>query len=517
MKSIKPIKSMPQGIINFNNVFYSYLQPSAGLWALENINLSIAEGEFFAVMGETGSGKTTFCNHINGIIPHFCGGRLLGAVTVAGGLTTETSVPQLACKVGTVFDDPDSQLFTFSVRNEAAFGPENLMLPPQEIEERVNAALSAVGLAGFEERSPSSLSGGEKQRLAIAAAFAMQPQILVLDEPLSRLDPDGKNEVLSVIRNIREKYQLTVIMATHDSQMAYEYADRVCILKKGITAACGTAKDILSDPALLEENGIQPPGSFINKPYNAARCFNMHTHQIDGFHKVMNSPETSCEVSCNEAVRVKNLSFSYPGGTSIENINLSVKDNGFVSIIGRNGCGKTTLLKNIAGLLRPSAGEIFIRGKNTGRMAVSDISREAGFVMQNPDNQLFTGTVYNEVSYALKNYNIPKTEIKQRVEEALCAAGLENPDAFPHALNRADRTRTVIACILAMGCKIIILDEADVGQDYRGIINIMDTARKLHTKGYTIIFVTHNMSLACDYAETIVMMDKKGMVTIYEK
>jgi energy-coupling factor transport system ATP-binding protein len=183
-----------------------------------------------------------------------------------------------------------------------------------------------------------------------------------------------------------------------------------------------------------------------------------------------------------------------------------------MALIGRNGCGKTTLLKNIAGLLRPSSGDIYLRGKNVKTLSVSDISKEVGFVLQNPDNQLFCSSIYEEAAFALKNTGLSKIEIQKRVEDALKITGLENSAAFPFALNRADRTKTVIACVLAMGCKMLILDETDIGQDYRGSVKIMNLAKELHSKGTTIIFVTHNMSLVCEFAHRLIMMERNGIV-----
>jgi len=480
-------------LINIENVHYSY--PRQKNKALQDINLSIEQGEFLALMGENGAGKTTFCRLLNGIIPHSLDGNFSGSVTVDSENTSGSSVPRLALKVGMVLDDPDAQIFTSSVRDEAAFGPENLLLSPGEIQERVNYALAAAGLCGFDDRQPNTLSGGEKQRLAIACALAMKGKILVLDEPLARLDPDAAVQVMSVIRSIREKFQITVIMAAHESKLIASFADRVCILKGGRIAACDTAGKIFSDRALLEDNGIQPP----------------QDADIHSVFTVKNDERTKRREK-TAAIEIKNFCYSYGQGACIENINLSIADNGFTAIIGRNGCGKTTLLKNIAGLLRPGAGDIFIRGKNTRELSVSAISKEIGFVMQNPDTQLFTSSVYDEVSFALKNSGLSKTEIHRRTEDALRAAGLEDPEAFPHALSRAGRTMTVLACVLAMGCKIIILDEVDVGQDYRGSLKIMNIARELHRQGFTIVFVTHNISLACEYAHRLIVMDRKGIV-----
>ena len=466
----------------------SYIYPRSEKYALENINVSIEEGEFFAVMGENGAGKTTFCKLINGIIPHLSGGCLTGNVIVGGINTINTTVPQMAEKTGMVFDDPDAQLFTSSVRHEAAFGPENLLLPPGEIIERVNFALCAAGLSGFEERIPSTLSGGEKQRLSIAAALAMKSRILVLDEPLCRLDPDGVRETLAVLDDIKKKFQVTIIMAAHNSREILEYADRVCVLNNGKIAAIDTAENIFADNELLEQNGIQPV-SKTAKDMNNKKNF-----------------EIKANAMRSSAVNIENFCFNYKNGVSIKNVNLSIKENDFIALTGRNGCGKTTLLKNITGLLRPSSGEIYIRGKNAKDLKVCDISKEIGFVMQNPDTQLFTDSVYKEVSFALKNLKLPKAQIRSRAGEALKTAELNDYNAFPQALSRADRTKLAIACVLAMGCKIIILDEIDAGLDYKDCMRIMNILTGLHSRGFTIIFVTHNIFLAREYAEKIINM-----------
>jgi len=486
------------GIIDLVNVNYSYSQ--GGKPALQDINLSVTEGEFLAVMGENTAGKTTFCRLLNGIIPHLIkGGQLSGTVTVDGQCTSGSSVPELAFKTGMVLDDPDVQAFTSSVFQEVAFGPENILLPPDEIIERVKLALSLVGLDGFEDRLPSTLSGGERQRLSIAAALAMKGKILVLDEPLCRLDPEGAAEVMAVLKDIRKKHHITIVMATHDSEKIIEFADRVCILNNGKITALDTAENIFENNALLEANGIEP-----------VKITRENNHGGHGEHRgniEYSRATTPDNNNCiNSAVNIKNISFLYPGGTGIKNINIDIMENDFAAIIGKNGCGKTTLLKCITGLLRPCEGDIYIHGKNTKDLKVSDISKEAGFVMQNPDNQLFTDSVYKEAAFALKNKRLSKNEIKQRVKDALEIVGLYDMDAFPHALSRSDRAKTVIACVLAMGCKILIFDEVDVGSDYSTRIKIMDIMRDLHKKGFTIIFVTHNMTLVEEYALRVIKL-----------
>jgi len=487
--------------IIFEDVSYKY--PRSRKFALEKINLSVTEGEFLAVMGENGSGKTTLCKLINGIIPHHHGGSLSGTVIVDGCKTRDSSVPELALKVGMVLDDPDAQLFTSTVRHEAAFGPENICLSPLEIEDRVNFALSAAGLDGFQDRLPAALSGGEKQRLSIAAALAMKGKVLVLDEPLCRLDPYGVTQIMSVLNDIKKKHGITVVMASHNSEMIAEYADRVCVLKHGRIAALDAAKNIFACRELPEENGIKP----LNDNKISPQIF------------------TECPAPRTPAVEINNFCFKYPDGAAVENINLTINDNDFIALIGNNGSGKTTLLKNITGLLRPSSGDIFIRGKNTKFLSVSEISGETGFVMQNPDTQLFTDSVFNEVAFALKNARkhggngkpryknrLSKTEIKNRAQEALYMVGLRDSGAFPHALSRSDRVKTVIACVLAMGPRIILFDEADAGSDYKTTLEIMNIVKNLHSNGYTVLFVTHNLSLAHEYARRLIQIDRNGVV-----
>jgi energy-coupling factor transport system ATP-binding protein len=496
------------GIVEFENV--SFMYPRTKNYALDVINLSVKEGEFLAVMGENGAGKTTFCKLINGIIPHLSGGHLSGIITVDGMETKNSSVPQLALLVGMTLDDPDAQFFTSSVRYEAAFGLQNILMPPDDIEKNVKFALNAVGLTGFEDRAPTTLSGGEKQRLSIALALTMvnavafnakslgmKGKILVLDEPLCRLDPQGAQEVMSVLGELRRNEKITIIMTTHDSAKAAEFADRVCILRNGKIAAVDTAKSIFANINLLKENGIQP----VTDPF---------TNFIPQSEVVQKGFLTT-EIS-NPVIEIKNFSYTYSNDAGIKNINLSIAENDFLAITGNNGCGKTTLLKSITGLLHPSEGDIYIRGRNTKEISVSDISREIGFVMQNPDSQLFTDSVYNEAAFALKNMRLPKIEIKQRVEDALKTVGLDDPFAFPPALSQADRTKTLIACVLAMGCKIIIFDEVDAGNDYSGSLKIMNIARDLHSRGFTIIFITHNIFLAGEYARRLIKMEKNGII-----
>jgi len=480
-------------LICFKDVTFFY--PKRKTPALLNVNLSIEEGEIFVIMGENTAGKTTFCKLINGIAPLLTEGKMSGKVFTDGIDTGESCVSKLALKAGMVLDDPDAQIFTQTVFHEAAFALENILLEPDEIKSRVNMALNAVGLNGFEDRMPNTLSGGEKQRLAIAACIAMKGKILVLDEPLCRLDPDGAKEVIAVLLELRKKHNMTIVMTSHDSEVASKIADRVCILKEGKIAALDTPGNIFANNELLYQTGLQPLES---------KVFNFSSVRIG-----------SCGSWLKEKkIEIKNLSFKYPNGIGIQNIDLTVEENDFIALIGKNGCGKTTLIKNIAGLLKPASGEIFINGKNSRLLKTYDIAKEIGFVMQNPDTQLFTDSVLNDICFGLKNLRMKKNEMKKRAQFALEAVGLQNEaDSFPHALNKSDRTKAVIACVLAMGAKTLIFDEIDVGNDYNGNIKIMELVKELNAQGFTIIFITHNMFLAEGFAKRIIKMNREGIIS----
>jgi len=239
---------MPDTIIKLDNVSWTYSGEKTQ--ALSGISLEIEEGSFIAVTGRSGAGKSSFCRLLNGLIPHSIGGKFAGTVTIDGADTRYSSVAELAKKTGMAFEDPATQLFTASVYDEAAFALENLLFGPEEIAAKVRNALEAAGLWDYRDFSPSLLSGGQKQRLTIAAALAMAEKLLVLDEPVSRLDPAGAAEVLSFIRDLRTRKGLTVVMATNSGEAAAEFADKIIVLKEGRLAAFGTPLEIFSDKEL---------------------------------------------------------------------------------------------------------------------------------------------------------------------------------------------------------------------------------------------------------------------------
>ena len=490
---------------------------------ITHLNLKIKQGEFVALMGENGAGKSTLCQMTNGIIPNSVGGRLAGKVLVHGLDTRETGISVLATKVGIVLEDPETQLFTTSVKSEVAFGPENLSLPPAEIEERVRWALDVVRLTGYEERLPGSLSGGQKQRLAIAANIAMRPDILVLDEATSQLDPVGVEEVLSVVHELNKKYGITILMATDASEMIARLMDRVVVLDQGQLVADGTPHQIFSDTSLFKKLMIRSPqvsqlAAKLNEAGHPLSTFPTTVPEasktlqvlLKGTHAAQQEAvKVDGKVSETPAIQVQHLNYIYQplNVHAVKDVSFEIKQGEFVALIGQNGSGKTTVLKNLLGLLRPTDGKVIVAGQDTQVTAVAQMARHVGFVLQNPDQQLFAETVEDEVSYGPKNLKLGKELVEQRVTEALNLVGMEGKrKEFPPALAKGDRAKVVIASALALDPSIIVLDEPTTGQDYRGCHQIMQIAQSLHQQGRTVVFVTHHMALVAEYAQRVIVL-----------
>ena len=488
-----------------------------------HLNLKINQGEFVAIMGENGASKSTICQMLNGIIPNSIGGRLSGQVLIHGLNTKEVGISELATRVGIVLEDPETQLFTTSVKAEVAFGPENLSLPPDEIEERIRWALETVRLSGYEERLPSSLSGGQKQRLAIAANIAMRPDILVLDEATSQLDPVGVEEVLSVVRELNQKYGMTIIMATDASEMIARLMDRVVVLNQGQLEADGTPIQIFSNTGLFKKLMIRSPqvsqlAALLKNEGHPLPVFPITVPEAcEGLQIQLkgttSAPFEELKVVNYEsrplAIQVEHLDYIYQplDVHAVKDVSFEIHQGEFIALIGQNGSGKTTVLKNLLGLLRPTSGKVTVAGQDTKTTPVSEMARHVGFVLQNPDQQLFAETVEEEVAYGPRNLKLAKELIEQRVAEALKLVGLENKrQEFPPALPKGDRAKVVIASALALDPSIIILDEPTTGQDYRGCHQIMQIAQSLNQQGRTVVFVTHHMALVAEYAQRVIVL-----------
>ncbi len=518
---------MHENIAVIESVSYSY--PRSENLVLNEISLNIKKGEFFGLIGPTGAGKTTFCCALNGIVPQFYGGRFFGKIEIAGLDTLDHPISVLAKHVGQVFEDPETQLIATSVENEIAFALENLKVPREEIMRRIPRVLEAVRLEGMEKKHPAELSGGQKQRLAIAAALAAQPDLLVLDEPTSQLDPVGAQEVFSTVYELNKELGMTILMSSHAAEEMAEYADRIGLLSYGRLLLVDTPEKVYVDIPLLLENQLRVPQvastfySIQNKGKVLPKIPVKLEDGIKTIHELANKFPVHQNIPLGKKetpksgellIHVENLEHVYPDGTkALHGVSLDIKTGEYLLIIGQNGAGKSTLVRHFLNLLKPTSGVLEINGVDSKKLTVSELASHIGYVAQNPDNQIFNMTVWDEVSFALKNLKFSKEEIDRRTTENLSSMGLlEYKDRHPLALPKGDRARVVIAAILAMHPDTIIFDEPTTGQDFKGSQYILEISKKLHQMGKTVIVITHHLYLMPDYAERVVVMGKGSIL-----
>src|ERR687894_1318291 len=483
--------------------------------ALAGVDLEVAEGEFVVVMGPSGAGKSTLCVYLNGLIPHFFRGKMEGEVRVGGRSTREGRVGEFAQEVGLVFQDFEAQLFSTNVALEVAFGPENFAVERDEMVRRVERVLGEVSLEGFENRTPATLSGGQKQRLAIASVLAIEPRILCLDEPTTDLDPVGKLGIFRIAEELRNRDDVTLVVVEHETEETLD-ADRIVVLKDGVIVRDGSAREVLHDVELLEGAGVMPlqVTRFFHElglgeqlpltPEEGIEEFRRRGLEVSlERHEELVEADREREESYGEPIiQVEGLTYRYPNGVvALEGVDLAVRQGEFLAVLGQNGSGKTTLVKHFNGLLEPTEGSVRVGGEETTAQGVRRLGQRVGYVFQNPDHQIFSDTVSEEVGFGPKIRGMGEAEVEERVSEALTAVGLEGYEKEdPFGLTKGERQRVAVASVLAVRPDVLILDEPTTGLDYAEQRSMMDLVRRLNEGGSTIIVVTHTMWVVAEYA-----------------
>ena len=506
---------MAETVVSVRNLGYRYRGRRDA--ALRGVDLEIGEGEFVVVMGPSGAGKSTLCVSLNGLIPHFFQGRMEGEVRIRGRSTREGKVGEFAREVGLVFQDFEAQLFSTNVALEVAFGPENLGVEREEMVRRVESVLKRVRLEGFEGRQPATLSGGQKQRLAIASVLSVEPRILCLDEPTTDLDPLGKLEVFEVAAELKRGDDVTLIVVEHETEETLG-ADRIVVLREGKVIADRPAREVLRDVDLLTESGVMPlqVARFFREcgvereqlpltPEEGAEEFRRRAWRVNPErHEELIAGDEAREEGYGEPlIEVENLTYRYQNGgaAALEGVNLSVRQGEFLAVLGQNGSGKTTLVKHFNGLLKPTGGTVRVGGVETAKQGMLRLGGRVGYVFQNPDHQIFSDTVFDEVAFGPKIREMENDEVEERVEEALAAVGLEGRGhEDPFGLTKGERQRVAVASILAVRPEVLILDEPTTGLDHAEQRSMMDLIKRLNEEGSTIIVVTHTMWVAAEYA-----------------
>lgn len=501
--------------------------------ALENVTLNIQKGDFVGIIGESGAGKTTLCSCLNALIPHHYTGDFYGSVKVEGQDTFDVKPDKLALKVGSVFQDIESQIVSYFVEDEILFGLENFGVPANQIEERITEALEALGISELRHREISTLSGGQKQKVVFASIIALKPDYLILDEPTGELDPASSLQIFKLLKKLNEERGITVIVAEQKIMLLCEFVKKLIVLEKGTVVHYGEIRSTLTHQREMEEAGINCPrvltltGKMMEEGLTPSGmkteeriCLN--TQEAADFIKRMignnchvkadddslkPSQEPVTEPSEQPVLEFKNVCFSYNETANVHDLNVKIQKGDFTAITGSNGAGKSTFSKLCNGLLQPSSGDVFVLGQNTKRNKVSSLAKHIGFLFQNPDRQICCSTVEEEIAFSLKNNGLSKEEIQRKVEATIKEFGFD-AKTEPFNMSRGQRQRLCLACLIALNPEILILDEPTTGLDYRECMEMMNRIRELNENGTTVIMVCHDMEVVLDFAKSVIVMNR---------
>ncbi len=462
--------------------------------SLRDISFKLEAGRVLLVAGASGCGKTTLARCINGLIPRSYKGVMTGHVLLDGQETAGWPLARISERVGTVLQDPERQILGSRVVNEVAFGLENLALARPEILERVELAMDHLGIGQLRERETFSLSGGEKQKLALAGVLAMRPSILLLDEPLASLDPASAVETLTLVRQLVDE-GMAVIMIEHRVEDVLKIRpDQVLFLEDGQARYFGRLDGL---QAAVDYRQVKLPASMV-----IARAASETPPPP--------TPPRPTRGRTTEGplVAFEGVHFAYTNGPEVlHGIDLRVDRGDVIAVLGANGAGKTTLVKHAIGLHKPTAGRVLIGGRDTRELSVAQIAGTLGYVFQSPSHMLFAPTVREELSFGPTNLGHAPAEIEKEVHAAIeivNMTGLEQDP--PLALSFGQQKRVSIAAILAMRSKILVMDEPTAGQDYHNYMNFMDSI--LAMPGFAaVLFITHDVDMAVVYANRVLLVD----------
>jgi len=500
--------------------------------AIDEVNLDIEPGQFIAILGHNGSGKSTLAKHMNAILVPSG-----GTMWVDGKDTKEEeNLWDVRQTAGMVFQNPDNQIIGTVVEEDVGFGPENLGVPTEEIWQRVEKSLSAVGMIEYRHHSPNKLSGGQKQRVAIAGVVAMCPKCIVLDEPTAMLDPNGRKEVLRTVEELRKREHVTVILITHYMEEVIG-ADRVIVMDQGHVVMDGTTREIFSQVELLKKYRLDVPQVTMLAHGLKQRGLDIKegilttNELIEALEKAgdwrQNQKKTYVghaetvvkkEKKENPILKLEHIEYVYSSGTAYEkralkDINLDIYEGEFVGVIGHTGSGKSTMIQHLNGLMKATSGALYYNGENIydEKYNLRQLRNNVGLVFQYPEHQLFEIDVLTDVCFGPKNQGLTEEECKKRAIEALELVGLSEKyyDTSPFDLSGGQKRRVAIAGVLAMRPKVLVLDEPTAGLDPKGRDEILDQIAYLQKeRNLTVILVSHSMEDIAKYVDRIVVMNK---------
>ncbi len=484
--------------------------------AIENVSFELRPGELLVIAGSSGCGKTTLARCINGLIPRGYGGKREGRVLLHGTDVAEMPLAEVSQIVGTLLQDPERQIVASNVYNEIAFGPENLGLPRDEILERVALALQRLGLEYLRERDTFNLSGGEKQKVALAGVLAMNPSILMLDEPLASLDPASAYEALDVFRSLADEGKTVVLIEHRVEDAIAARPDRLLYMEDGKVKYLGPIDRL---PDEIDYKQVKLPAQWVVERVKGQK------DQLETVNKnvLHNVERTEAREQGEALVSFENVSFRYNDDTPfvLENVNLDICRGDLIAVLGRNGAGKSTLIKHAIGLLKPTIGTVYVEGQDTRKMSVAQIARVLGFVFQSPTHMLYAPTVREELAFGPQNLAFKSEDIAVSISESVNTLNLNGLEEYPPlGLSFGQQKRTTIAAVLAMRSKIMVLDEPTAGQDYANYTRFMDAMCRpangeqsiLAANFAATLFITHDLDLAVTYANRILLVGEGTVV-----
>lgn len=490
---------MTESPLSVNNLSFRYRDRQSP--AIQEISFTANRGEILLIAGASGCGKTTLIRAINGLIPRSYKGEVTGKVLIEGQETTSWKLSQISQKVGTVLQDPERQILGTKVLNEVAFGLENLGMPREEIIQRVDEALTLLKIYDLRDRETFNLSGGEKQKVALAGVLAMRPSILLLDEPLASLDPASAQDSLDMVRKLADD-GMTVLMIEHRVEDVLRVRpERVMFMADGRIRYLGKLEGLST---VVDYHEVKLPANDILERARNDRA--------PAELKILPGAVSS-SAGPGPLVKFDQVGFGYESNLEVlHGINLEIKRGDVIAVLGPNGAGKTTFVKHAIGLLKPRTGRVLVEGRDTRDASVAQIATTLGYVFQSPSHMLFAPTVQEELAFGPTNLMHPKDRIEKEVDEALRIVNLvDKKQDPPLALSFGQQKRVSIAAILAMRSKILVMDEPTAGQDYQNYMNFMDSILQL--PGFeAILFITHDVDLAVIYANRVILISDGRLV-----
>lgn len=482
-------KTQPNPLLYVDNFSFGYENSDKPL--LNELHFSLRDHETTLLIGASGSGKSSLALCLNGLYPDTVEGISSGDIFHRGKNIQDYQKGELNQKIGIVFQDPESQFCMITVEDELAFTLENRKIAPSEMPERISEVLSAVGMNGFQNRKIYELSGGQKQKLALAAVLLLEPELLILDEPTANLDPVSRIEFIQLIKQIQEKQKLAVFIIEHQIEDWLDITDRMLVLgKQGTIIADGNAASIFADHhSLLKKEGIFLPKQFSNA--------------ADPYPIPVKSPPS---IKRDVLITIEQMSFHHKKQPILQEINLKIHRGEFVAIVGENGAGKSTLLQLMTGLLTPQKGTINFYDKPVEQWEEKELRKRMGYVFQNPEHQFITDTVYDELTFGMKLNGWSTAELNTAATTLLKQFHLEkNKYSNPFSLSGGEKRRLSVATMLDETPDILFFDEPTFGQDAETTRELMYMIDSLRQNGTAIVFVTHDMDIVDTVDRTIVL------------